>query len=312
MRTAFIDTLTEAIQRDRNVMLVVGDLGFGVVQQLAAEHPTQFLNAGIAEQAMTGIAAGLAMSGKTVFTYSIGNFPTIRCLEQIRNDIAYHRANVKIVAVGGGLAYGSLGMSHHATEDISVMRSMPNMTVFAPGDPIETVLVTKAALGIDGPCYIRLGRAGEPTVHETTPSFAVGKAIVLKHGSDVTLISSGAGLKDVAVAAEKLERSGVSVRLLSMPTIKPLDVDAVCRAAKETRAVFTIEEHSIVGGLGSAVAEVLAEMPGDKCRLFRRLGIPDTFMSVAGDRDYLRKLYRLDPEGIANTVMEYLAGTQEN
>src|SRR5712691_10038528 len=165
MRPAFFRALPELAAADERVNLVVGDLGFGVVEPFVERFPARFFNAGVAEQNMTGIAAGLALSGKTVFTYSIANFPTLRCLEQIRNDVCYHNANVKVVAVGGGFAYGALGMTHHATEDLAIMRALPGMVVVAPGDPLETELATRAIVSHSGPCYLRLGRAGEPKVH---------------------------------------------------------------------------------------------------------------------------------------------------
>src|SRR5438445_7860670 len=171
MRTAFIQTLNELADRDPRVCLVVGDLGFSVIEEFAERFPDQFLNAGVAEQNMIGLAAGMSMTGKIVLTYSIGNFGTLRCLEQIRNDVCYHRANVKVVAVGGGLAYGNLGVTHHASEDVAIMRALPNMTVVSPGDPIEARLATKAVVALDGPAYLRLGKAGEPVVHEKDPDF---------------------------------------------------------------------------------------------------------------------------------------------
>src|SRR5437879_2689318 len=166
MRGAFFETLIQLAARDPNVFLVVGDLGFGVTEEFSRRFPRQFLNAGVAEQNMTGIAAGLALSGKTVFTYSIANFPILRCLEQVRNDVCYHHANVKVVAVGGGFAYGSLGATHHATEDLAIMRALPAMTVVAPGDPEEAMAATEAVAAHDGPCYLRLGRPGERKVHK--------------------------------------------------------------------------------------------------------------------------------------------------
>ncbi len=182
MRTAFIETLFELAKEDKRVTLVVGDLGFGVVTRFMQELPGQFVNAGVAEQNMTGMAAGMAMSGKIVFTYSIANFPVLRPLEQIRNDVCYHNANVKIVSVGGGLGYGSLGPSHHATEDLAIMRVLPNMIVLAPNDPIETRLAVKAVADHKGPCYLRLGRAGEPIVHSGDVPFQLGKAILVRQG----------------------------------------------------------------------------------------------------------------------------------
>jgi len=309
MRTAFIKTLFDLAKQDEKINLIVGDLGYSVVEPFQKEFPSRFINAGVAEQNMTGMAAGLALSGKIVFTYSIANFPTLRCLEQIRNDICYHKANVKIVAVGGGFAYGALGMTHHATEDLAIMRSLPNMLVVAPGDPVEAKLATQAIVEHEGPCYLRLGKAGEPKIHQDKINFKLGKALELKYGTDITLISTGGMLFNTLKAAEKLEEQGISVRLLSMHTVKPLDTEAVLKAAVETSAIFTIEEHSIIGGLGGAVSETLAES-GNSQVYFKRLGIPSTFISQVGNQEYLRNLFSLSAEGILNSVETTLKKTE--
>lgn len=301
MRTAFIETLFELARKDERITLIVGDLGFGVVTRFMEELPKQFVNAGVAEQNMTGLATGMALSGKIVFTYSIANFPVIRCLEQIRNDVCYHNANVKIVAVGGGMAYGSLGISHHATEDLAIMRALPHMIVVAPGDPVETRLATRALVEHEGPAYLRLGRAGEPILHTSKPNFQLGKAITVCKGSDVTLISTGGQLHETMKAANFLAGKGIQARVLSMHTLKPLDTEAVLLAASETSAIFTIEEHSVIGGLGGAVAEVLMEAKL-KPRCFKRIGLKDTFSSIVGDQDYLRSQYGLDASGIVATI----------
>jgi len=305
MRTAFIETLTAMAARDERIMLLTGDLGFGVVEPFAQQFPTRFINVGVAEQNMTGLATGLALSGKIVFTYSIANFPTLRCLEQIRNGPCYHNTNVKVVSVGGGLAYGSLGMSHHATEDIAVMRALPNITVVAPGDPVETRAVTEALSAREGPAYLRLGRAGEPLVHEGALSLEIGRALQLREGSDLTLMSTGGMLATTAQVASLLDQLGVSCRVLSMHTIKPLDSAAILAAATETHLVVTIEEHSILGGLGGAVAEVMAES-GCRARL-KRIGLPSAFIVQVGSRDYLANQHGLSPGAIATTVKDTLA-----
>lgn len=305
MRTAFIETLFELAQRDARITLVVGDLGFGVVTRFMQELPKQFVNAGVAEQNMTGMAAGMALSGRIVFTYSIANFPVIRPLEQIRNDVCYHKANVRIVPVGGGMAYGSLGPSHHATEDIAIMRAMPNMLVVAPGDPVEARLATRALIGYQGPAFLRLGRAGEPTVHQAAPVFELGKAITVRQGTDLTLISTGGMLYDTVQAAESLSELGIQPRVLSMHTVKPLDAEAVLAAAQETPAIFTVEEHSVIGGLGSAVAEVLMEAEIRPHR-FKRIGLEGRFSSIVGTQEYLRARYGLDAPGIVRTVLRVI------
>ena len=306
MRTAFIETLVEIAGRDARVHLLTGDLGFGVVEVFARRYPKRFINVGVAEQNMTGVATGLALSGRIVFTYSIANFPTLRCLEQIRNGPCYHNTNVKVVAVGGGLAYGSLGMSHHATEDIAVMRALPNMTVVAPGDPLETSAAVEALIAHDGPAYLRLGRAGEPTVHRQRPTFKLGAALTLRSGDNVTLISTGGMLQTTQAVAELLDRDGVSCRVLSMHTVKPLDAAAVVAAAIETKLVVTVEEHSVIGGLGGAVAEVMAEFP-DRAAPLKRIGLPSTFITRAGSRDYLASQCGLSAQAICEAVRAAVA-----
>lgn len=255
---------------------------------------------------MTGMAAGMALSGKIVFVYSIANFPVVRPLEQIRNDVCYHNANVRITAVGGGMAYGSLGPSHHATEDIALMRALPNMMVVAPGDPVEARLAVRALVEYQGPAYLRLGRADEPVVHQVTPQFELGKAITVRQGRDVTLIATGGMLCNAIGAASTLSKLRLTCRVLSMHTVKPLDVEAVLAAAHDTSAIFTIEEHSIIGGLGGAVAEVLMEAE-QRPRYFRRIGLNGTFSSVVGDQAYLHVRYGLDVEGIVRSILETLA-----
>ncbi len=307
MRAAFVQTLIDLARTDKRIYLLVGDVGFSLVEPFAQEFPERFVNIGIAEQNMTGIATGLALSGKTVFTYSLANFPTIRCLEQIRNDVCYHNANVKIVSSGGGLAYGALGVTHHLTEDLAIMRALPNMTVVAPGDPIEAALATQAMAELSTPCYLRLVRTGDPVVHQTTPNFQIGRAIKVRDGNDVTLISTGGMLLNTVQAAEHLAQQGIQSRLLSMHTIKPLDNGAVLSAAKETSAIVTIEEHSIIGGLGSAVAEVLSERNNANVSLMR-IGIPDEFCTQVGSQDHLREIYSLSVEGIISSVMKLIRG----
>jgi transketolase len=285
---------------DRSIYLLVGDVGFSLVESFRQEYPTRFLNVGIAEQNMIGISTGLALSGKNVFCYSLANFPTIRCLEQIRNDACYHNANVKIISSGGGLTYGSLGVTHHVTEDLAIMRALPNMIVVAPGDPVEASLATRAVAEWQGPCYLRLAKTGDPVVYKKAPHFQIGKAIKLRDGKDVTLIVTGGMLLNTVQAAEQLAQEGIQTRVLSMHTIKPLDTEAILSAAAETGAIVTIEEHSVVGGLGGAVAEVLAE--SGTSVIFKRIAVNDSFCTKVGSQDYLRKLYSLTVDGISKAV----------
>jgi len=301
MRTAFIETLFELAQRNDRIMLLTGDLGFGVVTRFMQALPQQFVNAGVAEQRLTGLVAGVALSVNIVFSYSIAGFPLLRCYEQIRNDVCYHRANVKIVSIGAGMAYGSVGVTHHATEDLAVMRALPNMLVVAPNDTVEAAHATRAVAAHDGPCYLRLGRFGEPTIHAPDVAFQLGKAITVREGQDLTLVVAGGLLKNALLAAESLAQRGLQARVLSMHTVKPLDVEAVLAAARETPAIFTLEEHTVMGGLGSAVAEVLLES-GCRPRYFKRIGLQDTFTSTVGGQEYLRSVYGLDVPSILRAV----------
>ena len=306
MRTAFLRALREAAATDDRVFLLVGDLGYSVIEPFAQEFPNRFLNVGVAEQNLAGVAAGLALSGKVVFTYSIGNFPTLRCLEHIRNDICYHQAAVKIVAVGGGMAYGSLGMTHHATEDLAIMRALPGMEVIAPGDPIETTLATRAIVTRPGPCYLRLGKAGEPVVHDEPPPFTVGKALTLSRGSDVTFVSTGGMLAATVQAAEQLGQTGLSVGVVSMPTIKPLDADCLRAVAGQCELIVTVEEHNVIGGLGSAVSEVLVGVHGSQVGL-KKVGVQDRFYEEIGSQEYLRAQTGLTVEQLVNAAETSLA-----
>lgn len=286
MRAAFTQELCRLAGLDRRIWLIVGDLGFSVVEGFCRRFPDRFINAGIAEQNMTGVAAGLAACGKVVFAYSLANFPTLRCLEQLRNDVCCHRGNVKIVSVGGGFAYGAQGYTHHALEDLAIMRALPGMTVVAPADPIEARLATRAIAAHDGPCYLRLGRAGDAIIHATVPEFRLGRALLVRDGRDVTVIATGAVLGLAQAAAQELATEGVRARLLSMPTLKPLDEEAILRAAAETGRIVTVEEHTIHGGLGDAVAGVLAQRAG--CDVaFAKIGVPDRIQHLAGSQRYL-------------------------
>lgn len=311
MRDTFVKTLIELAKENRNIELLTGDLGFGVLKPFWETLPDQFTDAGIAEQNMTTVAAGMALEGKTVFTYSIGNFPTLRCLEQIRNDCTYHNANVKIVCVGGGLVYGSLGMSHHATEELAIMRALPDMVVMAPGDPVEAAEATKAITAHQGTCYLRLGRGGERRIHNSIPDFKIGKAILIADrrktsGPNIALFSTGAILDEVCDACAALEKKGVGVIQYSFPTVKPIDQETILECAKGADAIFTVEEHNITGGFGSAVAEVLAGA-GAATPLYR-LGLNDEYCTKVGSQQYLRNEYGISAEKIVEYISDKLDG----
>ncbi len=301
MRDTFVRTLTELARKKPELEVVTGDLGFGVLKPFWEAHPDRLINAGIAEQNLTSVAAGMALEGKTVFTYSIGNFPTLRCLEQIRNDCAYHDANVKIVCVGGGFVYGSLGMSHHATEDIAVMRSLPNVTVLCPGDLVEAEAITRAIIDYPGTCYVRLGRGGEKRIHDSLPDFEIGKAIPVSKGEKIAIFSTGAIFEEIEEAKEILEKEGITPTIYTFPTVKPIDVNVVKEVSETHEIIVTCEEHNLSGGFGSAVAEVLAELTSH-ARLVR-IGMNDEYCTLVGDQKYLRHQYGMSGKKIAERIL---------
>ncbi len=310
MRDAFIGVLNDLAPRHPELLLLTGDLGFGVLNKFIGRFPRQYLNVGVAEQNMAGLAAGLALEGHSVFTYSIGNFPTLRCLEQIRNDICYHGANVKIVCVGGGMSYGPVGMSHHATEDLAILRSLPGMEVFSPGDLWEAAEVARYLVSHRGPAYLRLDKSAAAATVRPGEIFRPGFIRRVRVGSDVTLVATGGILGEALLAADALSEQGISCRVLSVHTIKPLDSDTLAAAAAGTRGIVCIEEHAVDGGLGGAVAEVLMErsaFPG----FFVRMGLRNTFSSVVGSQRYLRTVYSLDAASIARTVSMRLGAAVE-
>jgi transketolase len=300
MRTAFIQALSDAAVKDKRIFLLTGDLGYGVLEPFQKSFPDQYLNCGVAEQNMVGIAAGLALAGKIPIVYSIATFATMRCYEQIRNDVCYQNLNVKIVGVGAGLTYSQYGATHNAMEDISIMRSLPNMTVIAPGDPKEVQAASYAMFKHHGPCYLRIAARGEPSIHTNIPKFEIGKGILVQDGKDIAFISTGHMLENVVKAAALLKEKGISTRIISMHTIKPLDRKLLQETMQRVPYLFTVEDHSIIGGLGSAVAEVVAET--GYAGVFKRIAPQDAFQKVGGWLPYIRNANGLSVEAIADTV----------
>lgn len=302
MRDRFIRALTELAEIDPTVVLVNGDLGFGVLTDFIARFPDNYVNAGVAEQNMTAVACGMALAGARAYTYSIANFPTLRCLEQLRNDVCYHRANVTVVAVGGGFSYGQLGMSHFATEDLAIMRVLPEMTMVVPSDPWQAFELTKQLYARGRPSYLRLdkGTAGLPP-----GPVELGKVRQVRDGGDGVIFATGAILGEALAAAETLTAEGAAVRVIDVHTIKPFDTQGVCAAARTSGIIVTVEEHSIIGGLGGAVAEACLE-GGVPVLGFRRIGLADCFPSVVGDQDYLRAHYGMDRHAITAALRALL------
>lgn len=307
MRDTFVRTLIDLAKKDKNIELITGDLGFGVLKPFWEQLSDQFTNIGIAEQNMTTVAAGMALEGKTVFTYSIGNFPTLRCLEQIRNDCAYHKANVKIVCIGGGFVYGSLGMSHQATEDLAILRALPDVVVMAPADLVEAEEATKAIAAYPGTCYLRLGRGGEKRIHEKIDNFQIGKAIKVKEGKDIAIFSTGAIFEEVNEAYEILREKGYSPAIYTFPTVKPIDKEVINECSEKFDLIVTCEEHNIIGGFGGAVAEVMAEKRYRKAALLR-IGLNDIYATIVGNQKYLRDQYGLSAKKIAERIEEEING----
>lgn len=305
MRDAFVRRLMELAEADPRIMLLTGDLGFGVLTKFEERFPRQYLNAGVAEQNMTGLATGLAMEGRIVFTYSIANFPTLRCLEQIRNDACYHDANVKVVAIGGGFSYGSLGISHHATEDLAILRALPEITVISPGDLWEAEEATTALVNTPGTCYLRLDKTTAPPTPQAGEVFHLGRARIVREGADMTLIATGGILRSALQAADALAERGIQCRVVSMHTVKPLDETAIERACLETGGIVTVEEHTVHGGLGGAVAEVCMDR-GLMPKRFHRVGLRSGFSSIVGSQDYLLHRYGLDAPAIVEAVQRLL------
>lgn len=305
MRDTFVRTLVKCAKEDKNIELITGDLGFGVLKPFWEQCPDQFTNAGIAEQMMTGVAAGMALTGKNVFTYSIGNFPTLRCIEQIRNDCAYHKANVKVVCIGGGFVYGPLGMSHQATEDIACLRALPDVVVLAPADLVEAEECTKVLAKFKGTAYLRLGRGGEKRIHEKIENFQIGKAIKVCDGEKVAIFSTGAIFEEVEPCKEMLQIKGINPTVYTFPTIKPIDKETIEKVANEVELIVTCEEHNIIGGFGSAVAEIIAEMKQKKATLLR-VGLNDEYSERVGNQKYLRHQYGIDANSIAEKIFNVI------
>ncbi len=301
MRTSFINILHDLAKIDERIFLLTADVGFSVFERFMQEFPDRYLNVGVAEANMINIAAGLAMSNKIVYAYTMAHFITTRCYEQIRLNLCYQNTNVKLIGSGGGLTYGSAGATHHAIEDISIMRSLPNMCVICPGDPIETKYAIDASLRHEGPVYIRVGK-DTPLVHNNDINFQIGKGIILKEGADLNILTTGNMLESAKLVSDRLESDGIGASVVSIHTVKPLDVDLIKDLAYSEKPMFTIEEHSIIGGLGGAVSEVLAEL---ECNVpFKRIGLPDEYSHIVGSQKYLRKKFGINEDNIYKIIKE--------
>ena len=307
MRSTFVNCLIQQARIDDRIFVITPDLGFSVLEKFAEEFPDRFLNVGIAEQNAVGVAAGLALSGKMVYVYSIIPFITMRCFEQVRVDLAYMRTNVRLVGVGAGLSYGPAGATHHSIEDIAIMRALPNMTVCCPGDPVETREIVNKSFEYDGPMYIRLGKNGEKKIHSDGLHIAIGEAVWVKEGHDLVIITTSNMLEQSLHLATLLQEQGRSAALLSIPTVKPLDIQAILRIIARNIPIITIEEHNIIGGLGSAVAEVIAESGNGV--VFHRVAINDEYSHCVGSQQFLRQHFNIDINECLKIVKQCQCGS---
>lgn len=300
IRDAYGKAILQLGREDHSIVTLVTDSKLSSkLSDFEKDFPDRVYELGIAEQNMIGIAAGLAVSGKTVFVSAIANFACMRCFEQIRTSIAYPRLNVKIIALSAGFAYPYLGATHTCLEDLAIMRAIPNMTVISPADEIETIAATRAIASYKGPVFMRLGRQPVPTIYDEGYCFEIGKAVTVRDGSDLTLVSTGAMVHLCLDAAERLAKQGVKARVINLPTIKPIDKKVLIQAARETGAIVSVEEHNLPGGLGSAVAEVLCESAPT---VLKRIGVPDAF-TVPGPRDGVLKRFGLTTENIVSSAL---------
>jgi transketolase len=300
MRNAFAKQITTLAQQDPRVVVMAGDIGNRLFDNLKAKCPDRFFNCGVAEANMIGMAAGMAMSGLRPFCYTITPFITYRCLEQIRVDVCYHHVPVVILGTGSGLSYASLGATHHSCEEMGMLRLLPGLAVLAPADEMEVRAALKAALQYPHPVYIRIGKKGEPIVHKTEPNFIIGKALPLRDGTDVCLLGTGTMLPVVLETADLLAQDGISAKVVSFPCIKPLDEELLSEVFTKFKYVATVEEHSVLGGLGGSIAEWLtaSRAPG---RLLR-FGTADEFLHDTCEQEEAREHYGLTAPAMAARI----------
>lgn len=301
MRETCLDEVYKLAKTDERIYFVGSDLGFGTLKNFQEEMPGRFFMEGIAEAHIVGMASGMALEGKIVYVNTISTFLTRRCYEQVVVDVCLHNLNVRLIGNGGGVVYAPLGPTHLAIEDISIFRAIPNMTIVAPADADEMRRLMPQTVDWPGPIYIRLGKGYDPIVTNDSVPFRIGKALPMRKGRDVLLVTTGITLKVAQEAAEKLAGEGISAAILHMPTVKPLDIEAFFDHANPVRAIVTIEENTILGGLGGAVAELVAEANFSPSKRFKRIGLPDAFPDKYGSQDKLMEHYSITTAGIVAT-----------
>jgi transketolase len=309
MRNAYASALHDLAGRDDRILALVADNGAIVYDKYRRDFPDRFINFGISEANMVSVAAGLASAGKIPFAYTIAGFLTMRAFEQVRNDVCLQKMNVKLVGIGVGFVYSDLGPTHHTVEDITLMRALPGMTILSPADPLEARKATFAAAQIDGAVYLRLATSKTPEIYNEDYDFEVGRGVTLREGTDITIISTGNILHEVLKAVDELEKASISTRLINIHTIKPIDQEIILKAAYETSAILTVEEHTILGGLGSIVAEVIMEN-NLLCR-FKRMGLNGAFPSGYGTYHQMKAINGLSQKHIIDAAGELLEAKDE-
>ena len=307
MRKTCLNMVYELAKNDDRILFIGSDVGIGTLQGFKEEMPKRFFMEGISEANVIGMAAGMALEGKIPYVNTIASFITRRCFEQVILDVCLHNLNVRMIGNGGGLVYAPLGPTHEAIEDLAIMRAIPNMTIVAPADADEMKRLMPLTVDHPGPIYIRLAKGYDPIVTTNGHPFRIGKGIVMQEGADALLITTGITLKLALSAAKSLSNIGIECTILHMPTIKPLDTEKIIELATSTRMVITIEEHSVIGGLGSAVAEIMAETNWSSQKYFKRLGIPDVFPEKYGSQADLMEYYNISETTIINTVQSFSA-----
>jgi transketolase len=305
MRNAFAKAVTEMGDTHADLVLLAGDIGNRLFDKFKEKHSTRFYNCGVAEANMTGVASGLAASGLQPITYTITPFNTVRCLEQIRLEICYPNLPVIVVGTGSGLSYAGLGATHHSMEDIAILRTLPNMHIVCPADPVEVRLAVKDALRLKRPTYIRLGKKGEPIIHLSDPNFEIGRGIVMREGSDVAILGVGNMLTVALQTADQLQQKGLTTKVISLHTVKPLDEALLSQLFSEHKLVVVLEEHGLIGGAGSAVLEWGNRVRAD-LRKLACVGGPDRFLSACGDQEEARILLGLTPTVITQKIFDHL------
>lgn len=311
MRKTCLDMVYELAKQDARVFFIGSDLGAGTLQRFKDEMPERFFMEGVSEATIIGVAAGLAMEGKIPYVNTIATFLTRRCFEQIVVDVCLHNANVRLIGNGGGLVYAPLGPTHLAIDDIAILRALPNMAIVAPADANEMRRLMLATLAHQGPLYIRLAKGGDPIVTADQAPFEIGKAVLIREGADALIVTTGITLQVALAAVAGLSERGIEATVLHMPTIKPLDVEALVRCAAEIPAIVTIEEHTLMGGLGSAVAEVIAEVSFTTGKRFKRIGVPDVFPDQYGSQASLMQRYAITAEQLVSTVTSLVSGAMQ-